>query len=337
MANTGNEPSRSPRYVSTGDLPVSVEIDSAVRRAYDDFRPVTDGVTSTVYPSLASVDPDLYGIALRGTSGASWKIGDADREFTIQSVSKPFVFALVCQELGRDRMRELVGVNATGRSFNSAIAVDESDDGRTNPMVNSGAIATTSLMPGADPEVRWNNLLEGLSRFAGRRLTVDEGMLDSASRSNFRNRGIANLLKSRERIYCDPAEAVALYTRQCCLTVSAEDLATMGATLANGGVNPLTGERVVDSQTCRQTLAVMTIAGLYESSGEWLYTVGLPGKSGIGGGIVTISPGKGGLAVFSPRLDRAGNSVRGQLATAMISRQIGLDLFISSAESTSER
>ena len=196
-------------------------------------------------------------------------------------------------------------------------------------MVNSGAIRTVGLVPGATADDRWAFIVDGLSRFAGRRLSLDEDVFRSASESNFVNRSIANLLESRAALAADPMEVVDLYTRQSSLAVTARDLATMGATLALGGVNPLTGERVVPEETCRHALAVMTTAGLYESSGDWLYDVGLPGKSGIGGGIVTVAPGKGGLATFAPPLDRAGNSVRGQLAARFLSRALGLDIFMS--------
>jgi glutaminase len=211
-------------------------------------------------------------------------------------------------------------------------AVERSADGRTNPMVNSGAIATTSLVPGATREAKWAAIQSGLSRFAGRDLALNDEILASASQTNFRNRGVAELLHSRGRVYCDPAEAVDLYTRQCSLEVSARDLAVMGATLADGGLNPLTRERVVDPVVCHYALAVMATAGLYETSGDWLYDIGLPGKSGIGGGIVTVSPGKGGLGTFAPRLDSAGNSVKGQLAAKFLSHRLGLDLFVSRPE-----
>jgi glutaminase len=191
----------------------------------------------------------------------------------------------------------------------------------------------TSLVPGRDPEEKWAFIVDGLSRFAGRRLAVDDDVYRSASETNHRNQEAARLLESHGRIYADPAEAVDLYTRQSCLVVTARDLATMGATLANGGVNPLTHERVIEPETCHATLAVMTTAGLYETSGDWLYDIGLPGKSGIGGGIVTVAPGKGGLGTFAPLLDEAGNSVKGQLASAFLSRRLGLDLFASEAGS----
>ena len=229
-------------------------------------------------------------------------------------------------------MRRRVGANATGLPFNSLTAIEQGDEGRTNPMVNPGAIATTSFMPGATIDERWGFIADGLSRFAGRQLALDEEVYRSASETNYVNRSIANLLESRGALSGDPADAVDLYTRQSALAVSARDLATMGATLALGGVNPLTGERVVDEETCRHVLAVMTTAGLYQTSGDWLYDVGLPGKSGIGGGIITVAPGKGGLATFAPPLDEAGNSVRGQLAARFLSRALGLDIFMSRAE-----
>jgi glutaminase len=199
-------------------------------------------------------------------------------------------------------------------------------------MVNAGAIATTSLAPGKSAEERWRFIHDGLSRFAGRKLPLNEEVYASASATNFRNRSIARLLESYDRLSCDAKQATDLYTRQCSLNVSAKDLAVMGATLADGGVNPITRERVVDAAVCHYVLAVMITAGLYETSGDWLYDIGLPGKSGIGGGIVAVSPGKGGFGTFAPPLDPAGNSVKGQLAAKFLSQQLGMDLFVSNAE-----
>jgi glutaminase len=255
--------------------------------------------------------------------------GDAEREFTMMSVSKPFVFALVCELIGPEDARGRLGVNSTGLAFNSLYAVERTADGRTNPMVNAGAIAATSLAAGNAVEDRWRFIREGLSRLAGRELVLDREVYASASATNSRNQSIARLLESFDRLYCPPADAVELYTRQCCLRVSARDLAVMGATLADGGVNPVTKERVIDASVCHYTLAVMLTAGLYETSGEWLYDVGLPAKSGIGGGIVTVSPGKGGLGTFAPLLDGEGNSVKGQLVARFLSARLGLDLLIS--------
>ena len=294
------------------------------------FATVGQGQVSQVYPALARVDPALFGICVVDATGGIVSVGAAGHEFTIMSVSKPFVFALVCDLIGATGARERLGVNATGYAFNSAIGIERSPDGRSNPMVNAGAIATTSLAPGNNIDERWRFLHEGLSRFAGRTLSVNEEVYRSASETNFRNRSLAWMLQGFGRLYCDPVEAVDLYTRQCSLDVSAKDLAVMGATLAHGGFNPVTREQVVKPEVCHYALAVMLTAGLYETSGDWLYEIGLPGKSGIGGGIVTVSPGKGGLGTFAPPLDEAGNSVRGQLATQFLSQRLGLDLLVSS-------
>ena len=203
-----------------------------------------------------------------------------------------------------------------------------------NPLVNAGAIATTSLIPGDTAEEKWERIRAGLSRFAGRELTVSQEVYESESATNRRNHGIAHLLASYGRLYFDPDEATDIYTRQCSLEVTVHDLAMMAATLANGGVNPMTGERVVVASVCRRVLAVMATAGLYELSGDWLYEIGMPGKSGVSGGIVTVSPGKGGLATFSPPLDAAGNSVRGQLVTKYLAERLGLNLFASDQRET---
>ena len=319
-------------YVSTGHLLVPELVQGLVAEAHERFKSSTEGENSTVYPALARVPSDLFGICVAGTSGNLYEAGDDRHEFSIMSVSKPFVFALVCQTMGAQPARERLGVNATGLAFNSLAAVERGDDGRTNPMVNSGAIATTSLVPGSTHEARWRFIHEGLSRFAGRTLPINDEVYASASETNYRNQGIARLLQSYSRIYLDPAEATDLYTKQCSLNVTARDLAVMGATLADGGVNPLTKERVVDGANCGYALAVMATAGLYETSGDWLFDIGLPGKSGIGGGIVTVSPGKGGLGTFGPRLDRAGNSVKGQLVAKFLAERLGLDLFASKPE-----
>jgi len=321
-----------PVYVSTGHLPPAETVQAWIDEAHARYRDNADGAVSDVYPALAAVPADRFGICVAGTGGQVFSAGDAEHEFTLMSVSKPFVFALVCDRIGAGEARRRLGVNGTGLPFNSLAAVERSPDGRTNPMVNAGAIAATSLAPGATAEAKWTFLLDGLSRFAGRPLAVHDEVYASAAATNARNHGIARLLQSYDRIYCDPAEAVDLYTRQCALRVTARDLAVMGATVADGGVNPVTGERVLDASVCHHTLAVMLTAGLYETSGDWLYDVGLPAKSGIGGGIVTVSPGKGGMGTFAPRLDGAGNSVKGRLATGFLSARLGMDLLISQPE-----
>jgi len=316
--------------VSTGVMPEREFVDACLQEAYRRYRNVDDGSVADYIPALAGVPADLFGLCAVGVSGLVSTAGDWDREFSIQSISKPFLFALLCQRLGCAEARRRIGVNSSGLPFDSVMAI-ELHAGRTvNPMVNSGAIATTSLVPGATVEQRWHFISDGLSAFAGRSLALDEDVYRCEARTNHRNRGMAQLLRSYGRLNGDVDEVIDLYTRQCALSVDVKDLATMGATLADGGVNPRTGEQVIDSTCCARVLAVLATAGMYEQSGDWLYEVGLPGKSGVSGGIVTIAPGKGGLATFSPPLDEAGNSVRGQLASRFLSGELGLNLFVSS-------
>jgi glutaminase len=331
-ATGGREVPVSPPYVSTGHLPPPELVQSLVAEAHDRFKSATGGRNSDVYPALARVPSELFGICVVSTSGNVYSAGETDYEFSIMSVSKPFVFAMVCDVLGPEEARERLGVNSTGLPFNSLAAIERNPDGRSNPMVNPGAIATTSLVPGETLDDKWQFIHDGLSKFAGRTLSLNAEVYASASETNFRNQSIARLLQSYGRIYLDPAQATDLYTKQCSLNVSAKDLAVMSATLADGGINPISKQRVVDAASCRYALAIMATAGLYETSGDWLFDIGLPGKSGIGGGIVTVSPGKGGLGTFAPPLDSAGNSVKGQLVAKFLSDWIGLNLFVSKPE-----
>ena len=315
--------------ISTGHLPSSELVRALVNAAYEQFKANDDGRNADYYPALAKVPRELFGICMVGIDGAIYSAGDAMVPFTIMSVSKPFVFALICQAIGIEQARQKLGVNSTGLPFNSIMAIELNAKRLTNPIVNSGAIAATSLVPGTTAEAKWQFIHEGLSRFAGRELSLNEEVYASASATNHRNQAIARLLESYGRLYFDPITAVDLYTRQCSLDVTAMDLAVMAATLADGGVNPITKQQVIDTAHCPPVLAVMATAGLYETSGDWLYDIGLPGKSGVGGGIITVAPGKGGLGTFSPPLDETGNSVRGQLATKFLSERLGLNLFAS--------
>jgi glutaminase len=315
--------------VSTGTLPPPEQVQVWVDAAYEQFRSNDEGHNADYYPALARVSRDLFGVCVAGITGSLYCAGDAMFPFTIMSVSKPFVFALVCQALGAEQARQSLGMNSTGLPFDSIMAIELSANRLTNPMVNPGAIATTSLVPGATAEAKWRSIHEGLSRFAGRELTVNEEVYASASATNHRNQAIARLLQVYGGLYFDPSSTVDLYTRQCSLDVTATDLAVMAATLADGGVNPVTKEQVIDAALCPRVLAVMATAGLYDRSGDWLYDIGLPGKSGVGGGIMTVAPGKGGSGTFSPPLDGAGNSVRGQLATKFLADRLGLNVFAS--------
>ena len=281
---TSRATERNGRYVSTGHLPSPRQVQAAIDEAYGKYRQETSGENSQTYPALAGVPADLFGICVAGVNGSIYRAGNTGYEFTIMSVAKPFTFALVCEVLGDEQVRQELGVNATGLAFDSIAAVERSQDGRSNPMVNAGAIAAVSLVPGDSSAAKWLFIAEGLSRFAGRDLALSEEVYASAVAANHRNRAIANYLASRGRIYCDPGEAVDLYTRQSCLLTSAEDLAVMSATLADGGVNPVTGRRVVTPAVCQHALAVMATAGMYQTSGDWLFDVGVPGRAGSAAG-----------------------------------------------------
>ena len=318
-----------PAYVSTGHLPPAERVDTLLAEAYERFKTDSEGKVADYIPALARTPRNLFGLCVVETNGVIHTAGDTEYRFSIQSISKPFVFALICQAIGAEPAREQIGVNSTGLPFNSVMAIELNPHRTMNPMVNAGAIATTSLAPGETAEAKWAFIRDGLSRFAGRPLELDGEVYQSEAATNFRNRGIAKLLEGYGRMYFDALEATDIYTKQCSLAVTVKDLAVMGATLADGGVNPVTEARVIDASHCKRVLAALATSGLYELSGDWLYEIGLPGKSGVSGGIVTISPGKGGLGTFAPLLDNAGNSVKGQLATRFLSERLGLNLFAS--------
>ncbi|MGW0159282.1 glutaminase A [Mycobacterium sp. NPDC003323] len=319
----------------TGDLPEWSEVESLVEAAHRRCKADTGGVVADYIPALADADPHWFGVCVAEVDGEVHTAGDCDIEFSIQSISKAFVYALVCEQLGHQAVAERIGVNNTGLPFNSVIAIELNDGHPMNPMVNAGAIATTALIPGVTPDAQWAHIVSGLSEFAGRSLELDEEVYRSEAQTNQRNRAIARLLESYGRLDLDPLAVVDVYTRQCALRVTAKDLAIMGATLADGGINPVTGRRVVSAGVCRDTLAILAANGAYERSGEWLFEIGLPGKSGVAGGLVTVAPGKAGIGTFSPPLDPAGNSVRGQGATAYLSRVLGLNIFASQAHTLS--
>lgn len=317
------------QQTSTGSLPPTHTISDLLAEAHRRYATHHDGTVADYIPVLAEADPSSFGLSLVAVDGAVHEVGDTEVQFSIQSISKAFVFALACEELGHERVHEVVGVNNTGLPFNSVMAIELNNGSPMNPMVNAGAIATSGLISAPSGEARWQRIHEGLSRFAGRELTLDETVYRSEAETNFRNRAIGKLLQSYGRLEADPLETVDIYTRQCSLAVTAHDLAVMGATLADGGVNPLTGEQVVSAEVSRDTLSVLASCGMYERSGEWLFEIGLPAKSGVSGGIVAVSPGKGAVGTYSPLLDSAGNSVRGQRACAYLSRALGLNLFAS--------
>jgi glutaminase len=298
-------------------------VDQAVNSAYGQFRTLNEGKNADYIPALAEVPSTYFGIALVTPSGKVHAVGDITPTFSIQSISKVFTMALVFQESGEPYVENGVGVDATGMVFNSIVAVEEHKGKEMNPLVNPGAIATTGSVKGSSEDEIWNKILGIHNAFAGRQLTIDQKVYQSEAATNQRNRAIGMLMSAYERFPGDPARAVDLYTRQCSIAVNARDLGVMAATLANAGKNPVTGKQVIDAKLVPGILSVMATAGLYDDSGKWLFHTGLPGKSGVGGGLIAVSPGKFGIGTFSPPLDAAGNSVRGQRAITAVSDALG--------------
>jgi glutaminase len=299
------------------------DVEAALDAAYAKYKSLQEGANADYIPALAKVDSNIYGIALVTPEGTIYTKGDVESEVSIQSISKVFTMALVMDEKGPEAIYSNMGVDATGQVFNSIVAVEQYQGAEMNPLVNAGAIASTSMVQGGSREEIWGKILDYYSAFAGRQLKVNKEVFDSESATNQRNQAIAQLMYAYGRIKRDPAQATDIYTEQCSVNVNARDLAVMAATLANGGRNPLTGKQVAKSENVPEILAVMATAGLYDDSGKWLYATGLPAKSGVGGGIIAVSPGKFGIAVISPPLDPAGNSVRAQKAIADISNALG--------------
>jgi glutaminase len=307
-----------------------------LNEVYDACRGLTDGRVADYIPELARADPDAFAISVATVDGQTYDIGDADRTFSIQSVSKPFVFGLALEDHGREAVLRRVGVEPTGEAFN-AIVLDESTNRPYNPMVNAGAIATADLIGGDDYPGRVRRLLAMFARYCGREVHVDNATFFSERLTGHRNRAIAHLMLNFGMISDRVDETLELYFQQCSVLVSARDLAVMGATLANGGVNPTTGERALPARYDKDVLSLMLSCGMYDAAGEWQYRVGLPAKSGVSGGIVAVVPGLAGIGVYSPRLDPKGNSVRGVAVCRMLSERFGLHVFESGFEGPSLR
>jgi len=304
------------------------EIDAALHEAYEKYKDLREGKNADYIQELAAVDPGIFGIALVTTDGRVHTQGDFNSRVSIQSVSKVFTMARILEDLGPAAVEDKIGVDATGMRFNSIIAVEVQKGKEINPLVNPGAIAACSLVTGADPAAKWQSILQTHCDFAGEPLDVNEPVYRSEAADNLRNRAIAHLLHAYGRMYFDPIQTTDLYTRQCAINVHAENLGVMAATLANGGTNPITKKKVVSPETAMYTLSVMATAGLYDNSGIWLFNTGLPAKSGVGGGLLAVCPGKFGIAVVSPPLDSAGNSVKGQLAIRYVVHKFRLNPYL---------
>jgi glutaminase len=306
--------------------PTGGPVDAALEQVIERIRAGdTAGIVASYIPELAGADPEHFGVSAISALGHVYRAGDADVEFTIQSISKPFVYALALEEIGIEAVRARVGVEPSGEPFN-AISFDAA--GRpVNPMINLGAITTTSLIPADSADERFGRIRSALSAFAGRALQLDEAAYLSEASTGDRNVALAGLAKANGALIGEVEDAVDPYFRQCSLKVTAADLAAMGATLASGGINPLTGEQVISAETARRTLSVMASCGMYDLSGQWILDVGMPAKSGVGGGIVAVTPGSFGIGVFSPPLDDAGNSARGTAVLKELVAEFGLHLF----------
>jgi glutaminase len=297
-----------------------------LEKIHHDFASIHDGDVATYIPELSKADPDWFGICLVTANGAVYEVGDTDQEFTIQSISKPFVYGLALEDNGRAATLHKVGVEPTGDAFNS-ISLDPGTGRPRNPMINAGAIATAGLIEGKTLASRVKRILDTFSLYAGRELKVDHKVYMSESETGHRNRAIGHMLRNFDKLKGDPAPTTDLYFQQCSISVNCRDLGIMAATLANGGVNPITGKQALRGEYVESVLSVMSTCGMYDFAGEWLYNVGIPAKSGVSGGVLAVLPGQLGIAVFSPRLDEHGNSVRGIRVCQELSRRLDLHLF----------
>jgi glutaminase len=321
--------------IAVGTLPAGAQADvqSVVSAAFAKYKDLKEGKNADYIPALAHVDPNMFGIAVIGRDGKVYSAGDINTEVSIQSISKVFTMARVIQDEGPQSIEKTIGVDATGMRFNSIVSVELSyklaGGPEMNPLVNPGAIAATSMVEGATGDAVWTKIINTYSDFAGRPLSVLQDVYKSESDTNQRNQAIGMLMHAYGYIKKNPQQATDLYTRQCSVGVNAKDLATMAATLAFGGRNPLTGRQAIAADNVPYVLAVMATAGLYDDSGKWLYHTGLPAKSGVGGGIIAVAPGKYGIAVVSPPLDEAGNSVRAQRTIEEIARALQLNPYAS--------
>jgi glutaminase len=307
--------------------PPKAQVEATVREAYEKFKNDTGGKNADYIPYLAKVDSKLFGIAIVTVDNQVLTMGDIDYSFSIQSISKVFSQALAMEELGPQKVFEKVGSEPTGRAFNSVFAVADMPTHTGNPYVNAGAIATVSLISGKTADEKWNKILDFYSRAAGEKLKLIDEVYKSEAATNTGNKALSMLLAKYDRIYADPFESVDVYTKQCSVGVNVAQLARMGATLANNGKNPATGEQVIKPENIPHILSTMIMAGLYDGSGGWAWHVGLPAKSGVGGGIVAVVPGKGAIAVFAPPLDEAGNSVKAQKVIEYVANRLDFNLF----------
>lgn len=309
----------------------AVEVRAAVNNAYEEVRNASGGTNASYIPYLAQVDPNLFGVTVCLLDGTLISVGDSAHTFGIESVSKVPTAILAMREYGAVDILEKVGADATGLPFNSIMALLLEKDRPSSPLVNAGAIAACSLVePVGDADAKWKAITSNIRELTGTEPEVIQELYQSESGCDYNNRSIAWLLKSYGRIYDDPDLSLDLYTRQCSLGTTTEQLAIMGATIANDGFNPVTNTQVFDPDLAPKVTSMITTVGFYERTGDWLYRSGIPAKSGVGGGVLGVMPGMFGIAAFSPPLDEAGNSVKAQLAIRHIMHELGLNIFAAS-------
>jgi glutaminase len=317
-----------------GDLSaIASPLQAYLEELHSTHHSLRDGAVADYIPELARANPDWFAICVVTADGRVYKVGNYEQEFTIQSASKPFTYGLAMEDHGRDYVLSKVGVEPSGDAFNS-IVLDQASNRPYNPMVNAGAIATTALIKGNDPAERMNRLLAMVQRYTGREIRMDVSVFVSERTTGDRNRAIAYLMRNCGMLDGHLEESLDLYFQQCSLLVNCHDLGVMAATLANDGINPITGERALDAAYVQDVLSVMYTCGMYDFSGEWAYRVGMPAKSGVGGGIIAVSPRRLGIGVFSPLLDARGNSVRGVKVCTEISQHFGLHAFNTRPDDT---
>lgn len=304
-----------------------IDLQQLVNDVHKQFASHKEGKNPDYIPALAAVDSDLFAISIVTVDGKKYSAGDKSHSFSIQSIGKAFTLAALMNQQGDQTVVDKIGVNATGLPFSSIMAIELNEERSVNPLVNAGAIATVSLIDAKNAKQKWNIIESNLEKFTGTDLKVQKDIYKSETDTNVKNQSIARLLSNYGRLYDDIEESVDLYTRMCSVGVNTEELAIMGATYANAGINPITKKEAVKAEYVPKLLSVMATSGLYDDSGLWLYKVGLPAKSGVGGGIIAVMPGKYGIAAFSPPVDAAGNSVRAQLAIEEIAKRLNANVF----------
>lgn len=303
------------------------QINDILKQAYEKYKDLKEGKNADYIPFLASVPSNLCAMVVITKDGEIHTIGDFEYRFAIESISKVCTLALALEENSADAIRKKIGTSPTGLPFNSVMALELHKDKPLSPFVNAGAMATTSIIKADNKEQRWEKILDIQRKLMSEEVSLSDEVNTSEQTTNFHNRAIAWLLYSANNMYSDPMEACEIYTRQCSTLVSAKDLATLAATLANGGVNPITKKSVIKKSNIGHILAEMSMEGLYDGSGDFAYYVGLPGKSGVGGGLLAVVPGVMGIATFSPPLDVCGNSVRGQKMIKYFADKLDLNIY----------